>query len=168
MLLSQIPIHPAMVHFPIALITIALLYELLNFIVRKKEFEIVSKWVLLFGAIGAVFAVISGLLAETSAEHTEAAHQIIEMHKLIGILVTITAIILSAWRIFVKETLFYKYRIIYVVLFILVFIFMGIGASLGGKLVYEYGVGVKKEIFMKAVEVKSEKSTHVHEHKHSH
>lgn len=165
-MLAEIPIHPIIVHCPIALITLALFCELLEIIFKKKDFGIVVKWSLLFGAIGALFAFGSGVLAARIVEHNEEIHQVMEHHASAALVVVITSIVLTIWRFLPAENLFNRFRYIFTILLIVLVIFLARAGYLGGKLVYGYGLGVKKSIATPSV---TEGGEQKHEgHKHSH
>ena len=53
-------LHPSVVHFPIALILLALVVELLAFRWKKAELRWAGMFLLLCGAIGAALAALAG------------------------------------------------------------------------------------------------------------
>lgn len=52
--------HPAIVHFPIALIMVALLLDFLGIVMKKPILHNMAKYNLILGSISAVFAIASG------------------------------------------------------------------------------------------------------------
>lgn len=166
-MLAEIPIHPIIVHCPIALVTLALFCELLEIIFKKKDFGIVSKWSLLFGTIGAIFAFGSGVLAARIVEHNEEIHQVIEHHAHAALAVVITSIVLTIWRFLPAQNLFNRFRYIFTILLIVLILFLARAGYLGGKLVYECGVGVKKTTITTPAVIEGGEQKH-EGHKHSH
>ena len=57
--------HPQVVHFPIALLIVALLFEIISYFWRKEEFSLFSLILLTLGTIGAFIALQTG---EAAAE----------------------------------------------------------------------------------------------------
>lgn len=78
-------IHPLIVHFPIALLTIGVALRLIHYFLRKSRFSqatLFSAWVLLFLGVGfAWIAVIAGEAAEDIVGSTLCEPQILERHK---------------------------------------------------------------------------------------
>ena len=90
-------------------------------------------------------------------------HQIMETHETLGLVVLGISIVLSGWR-WVKEITFsQKPWFIFLALLVIMLATMSVGAYLGGRMVYEYGVGGK------AVAVEGVGHEHGHSpHEHSH
>ncbi len=95
-------IHPLIVHFPIALLSSFLLMELLNFFTDKESFRAAATWMLYLGTIGALAAVLAGLWAASTVEHSDEAHKVLLRHRDFGITVLAPSVFLSAWRIYSK------------------------------------------------------------------
>jgi uncharacterized membrane protein len=134
-------LHPLTVHFPIALLLTALLVETLALVGRRPSWHRISLWNLMLGAVGAAAAVITGRLAEETAKHSFAIHQVMSVHERMGYLVLALAVIAAGWRLRVRDRLgVSSRRLVWAVLAIACGI-MVFGAHLGGRLVYEYGVG---------------------------
>jgi uncharacterized membrane protein len=56
-------IHPLLVHFPIALFSTGLFFDLLAELLQKKELEQSGFWCMLMGLVSCLFANTTGLLA---------------------------------------------------------------------------------------------------------
>ena len=54
------PIHPLVVHFPIALLFTSVFFDLLGIITEKKNFRQTAFWLLILGLIGGIVAAIFG------------------------------------------------------------------------------------------------------------
>jgi uncharacterized membrane protein len=136
-------IHPYFVHFPIAILSVGLLWDLLGILLNKESFKNAGWWAQVFGVIAIIITGITGLIAANSVAHSEAAHEIMETHETIGLTVAGVFILLLIWRSFLKTSLPLKklYQTIYLAIGILAVVTMLYGAHLGGKLVYEFGVG---------------------------
>ena len=134
-------IHPITVHFPIALLTAAFLVESLALILRRPEWSRVSLWCLGLGTLGAAVAVLSGRQAMAAAKHSFEIHPIMELHERIGYAVLIGAALLLAWRLAARGSMGPRPRWAAWVMLAVVCGTMAFGAHLGGRLVYEFGVG---------------------------
>ena len=136
-------LHPAIVHFPIALLIIAGLFAVLSLFTKKELFREIAFWNLLLGVIGAIGAVLTGLIEEQSLVHNDEVHQVLTKHKFNGVGILILSFALLTW-VWVRKNKFRKSEYIAWVLCLV----LGIAAVfyqgfLGGKMVFEQGAGVK-------------------------
>ena len=88
-------LHPAVVHFPIALVTIAAVLESLQLLRRKPTLHAATPACLIFGALSGMAAVLLGFFLE-DAEGGGAA---IDLHKWVGIASISTAVIAALFLI---------------------------------------------------------------------
>jgi uncharacterized membrane protein len=139
----MIALHPAIVHFPIALLSIAAFFAALSLFVKKEFFREVAFWNLLLGVIGAIAAVLTGLIEEQNLAHNEDIHRILIKHKFTGFGILILSFALLTW-IWVRKNQFGKKEYMLWVAFLLLstgmIFYQGF---LGGKMVFEQGAGVK-------------------------
>lgn len=133
-------VHPLLVHFPIALILAAWLMDLLGIAARRPLFRRVSTFNLGLGVAGAAAAILSGLKASEIAKHSFEIHEVMELHQKMGIIVGIWAGILFLWRLLKPEPLAVVTALRFA-LFTLLVGALAFGSHLGGRLVYEFGVG---------------------------
>lgn len=138
------PIHPKLVHFPVALIITAFMFIVLAiFFTKKRELFIqLTFWNLAIGTLSSIIALITGLLEESKLVHNNAIHEIMETHKLLGIIVLAVATVLLIWLgLRIKKMKINEIYFFAVILFMLSST-LGYTAHLGGKMVYEEGAGV--------------------------
>lgn len=64
------PVHPMLVHFPIALLSASVFCDLLALRWRQQDCRLVGLYTLFFGLVGALLSVASGALAEEAVEHS--------------------------------------------------------------------------------------------------
>jgi len=77
--LSDFPsLHPLLVHFPIVLLLLAFLTQLLALFVWKKEFSLLTGILLLGGLVGAYL--VSTFFHPHTGELSEAAQQVLDLH----------------------------------------------------------------------------------------
>ena len=134
--------HPFVVHFPLALLAAALVFEALAIIFDSGELSRAGWWNQLLGSLGVFAAVLSGLSAEKSVTLQGSAKEIFGFHEQIAFLVAALFAGLLLWRIGTKTRVPEKPRWIYLALFGAGVALMLYGAWLGGELVYGHGAGV--------------------------
>ena len=74
-------IHPMLVHFPIALLIVGILAEVVGLALKKKFFSDAAFLLLILGAAGAVAAVLSGSNAAEGIEEAGTLKQAVEAHE---------------------------------------------------------------------------------------
>ena len=133
--------HPITVHFPIALLVCAFVIETLALFFKKPAWHRFSLVHLALGALGAVGAVVTGRQAAILAKHSFEIHEVMERHQNVGTFVLSLAVLLVGWRLATQDRLTERSRWAAWALLGLTCGIMAFGAHLGGRLVYEYGVG---------------------------
>src|SRR5688572_7416285 len=93
----MIKLHPAIVHFPIALISIAAVFAVISLFSKKNIFKELAFWNLLIGGLGAMVAVITGLMELKTLVHDDAIHSILEKHEFMGFAILILSLTLLTW-----------------------------------------------------------------------
>ena len=159
--LQELPnIHPIVVHFPIALLSIFLLLDLIGSIFSLSSMRRAAGWFLYIGSVSALLTVAAGFQAAASVPHGATIHAIMETHKNFGIFVASLSVLLSVWRIFSPGFVKGFANFFYQLLSIGLVSAMMLGADLGGLMVYKYGAGVAN--------FKNQGNDHNHDHNHSH
>lgn len=134
-------IHPIMVHFPIALIIIAVCYDLFLIITNRKISPKRGIWLWLIAFITAWIAVGTG------PEHDARGNtNVFEYHQNLADLTTGLTFIVVAYRavfLFKKKDLAKFSLILYCLLSIICAAGILSVGYFGGKMVYDQGVGVK-------------------------
>jgi uncharacterized membrane protein len=138
-------LHPAVVHFPIALTVIAFLLSLAAYVrpshSSAAQLAAAGHFTLWLAAIGAAIAVLFGWLAYNSVNHDDAGHAAMLLHRFWAVPTAISLILLASWDA-------WKYRVHQLIpvpmLFILFLLSQSIAitAWLGGEVVYRHGIGV--------------------------
>jgi uncharacterized membrane protein len=154
-------IHPLVVHFPIALLMTALVLDGLALTLKRQQLHRVALWNLSLGTLGAGAAVWTGYQAAAIAKHTFEIHQVMELHRKLGISTLILGGLVVAWRLWKRDQLGGWARMLTLLIMLVMIGTLGYGAHLGGRLVYEFGVGGS---FGKSQPASIEE----HEHHHSH
>jgi uncharacterized membrane protein len=136
------PVHPMLVHFPIALLSASVLFDLLAQRWRTEEFRTAGFYLLLLGLAGALVSVISGHVAEDAVEHSGVPESVLELHEKLGfatfwLFSGLFALHMAEWWGWIAERPVLRIAIgmgAVVVLFV--------ASYYGGSLVYDYGAGV--------------------------
>ena len=134
-------LHPLVVHFPIALLLTGAGLELLAWIFKRPGLRTVALWNLSLGTLAAGAAVWTGLRAEDVAKHSFEIWQVLELHERLGISTLILGVMVVSWRLARRDQLSDRARFLTRVLMLAMVGTLICGAYLGGRLVYEFGVG---------------------------
>ncbi len=157
----MIPLHPKIVHFPVALLITATVFGILALVFKSKRniFKEVLIWNLALGVAGTIVAIISGLLEEKNLLHNDTIHSIMETHELLGFIFSGIFFALLIWMIVRKLKMKTPEFVSVVVLLIFSSVLLGYSAHLGGKMVYKEGAGV--------IPMESNISHEEHDHNHA-
>ena len=79
-MISVTELHPIVVHFPIALLSVSVVMDVLAALLRRWNLADVATWLLGFGVVGAFVAGVTGNFSERTA-HTYLAGGIINQHS---------------------------------------------------------------------------------------
>ena len=137
----MIPLHPKIVHFPVALLIAATLFIILSLLIQNKRklFLDLGWWNVLLGSAFSLAALISGLAEEKVLVHNNEIHELLEKHELLGYIVTGVFAALTVWLGIRKSRLKLKELILMSVIFLATTSVLAFSAHLGGKMVYEQG-----------------------------
>lgn len=136
--------HPMTVHFPIALLLVAFLFELLALSSKSNPlFSKIGFYLLIAGTLGAVVAVITGNLF--TEEFTGPMGDTKEMHELFANTAMWSAIVASLLRIFmeIKKSTNTSLKLLAFAGLLVTVIAVSIAAYYGGSIVYDYMIPEK-------------------------
>jgi uncharacterized membrane protein len=137
------PIHPMLVHFPIAFWTVAVGAYVWAAAGASEVVAIIAKFANSAGLIIALLAMFAGLFELRSIAPGSQAMQVATWH--IMAMSTVWICFLAAMLLSISTGLDYSAAQVGAVACAgLGFLLMGIGGWLGGRLVYEFGVAVKE------------------------
>lgn len=144
--MNFLPVHPALVHLPIAFILLSVGADLAARLTksepRRAAFRTVGFWSLIAGLAGGVLTIAAGYLDMNRAMLTPETQELVELHETIGWVLGILLVILTGWRWLIWHRGQMTINTAY-----LLGAFLVLGITLfqgwyGGEMVYAYGAGV--------------------------
>jgi uncharacterized membrane protein len=136
------PIHPAIVHFPIALLVLSVLADFFGFVYVSDSLKGAGWWSLLGATIGAGLAVLAGLWDMNREKLKHEAHEQVHKHMYTGFALFAAVAGLTVWRWLIYSNRDYELSWFYLIPALLVVALAFFQGWLGGELVFGYGVGV--------------------------
>lgn len=138
------PLHPILVHFPIALLSTAILFEALGALLGRDFFRPATTWLLGLGVLGGILATVAGFWNEEAAEAAGVPETAIERHENLALLTLAVFAVLLGMRwlrgrrwIPERPAVFFSIALVGLAL-------LGATGYFGGDLVYRYGAGVER------------------------
>jgi uncharacterized membrane protein len=119
----------------------AVFLDLTALALKQSGLHRIALWNLALGTLGAGAAVLTGLQASEVAKHTFEIHRVMELHKRLGITTLILGSLAIAWRLWKRDRLARWARVVTLLGMLAMAVTLAYGAHLGGRLVYEFGVG---------------------------
>lgn len=137
------PLHPIVVHFPIALLPLSVAADLVGFFANIPSLSHTGWWTLLGAAGGAVVTVAAGLFDMSRATLSEDVHHRVHRHMYIGLVLLTLILGLAIWRglLFTRGLVV---PMLYLDLAVLTVALAALQGWLGGELVYRDGVFVQQ------------------------
>ena len=134
------PLHPAIVHFPIALVVTSILFDLLGRGFNKESLRGAAFWCLLGALLGGAAAAASGYF-DYSRDALGDTTRYVQFHMYVGLVLIASVIALTVWRwrIFARAN---TTPILYLLVALLVAGLTLFQGWYGGEMVSSQGVGV--------------------------
>ena len=153
-------LHAALNDLPIALLLVAVLFDLLAVATKRQSFRQIGIWTMLVGAVGGAVAVLSGLQAEEDISHGDAVHRVMETHEQLGLITLGVFGVVTLWRIVRERRMGALERALSLILSIGGVGFLVATGVYGGKLVFEHAAGIPTEV----LQAELQERTKDHEH----
>jgi uncharacterized membrane protein len=137
------PLHPSVIHFPIALSLVGVLLDLVSRHRKARILEPGGAALMLFAAAGAVVAVLSGDAAHDEAVVPPVAAALVGRHEALGEIAMWLLIAVAAVRLAMAIRGYFRgvAAWAYLVLAAAVAVVVSYQGHLGGQLVFRHGVG---------------------------
>jgi uncharacterized membrane protein len=137
-------LHPLIIHFPIGLLFISILFYFFAAAKKSKGAELTALSNLIAGTLFSYAAVYSGILAEHAVKPSGLVHDFVELHEKLGFGVAGIFTILSLWGLIAYKRPTGKVIPLFLILLLIGAVVLGIQGFVGGYLVYDAALGVKK------------------------
>lgn len=136
--------HAMLIHFPIALLIIGFLFEIVSLISKREFFKNAAFYLIVLGALGTVASYLSGNAAGEGIEEGPLKAPL-ELHEQAATISLWLTIITAIIYLIISITRYRKswVKIISVVFFAAVIGSIAWTGYLGGQLVYKHGAGVQ-------------------------
>lgn len=131
-------LHPSLVHFPIALLPVAIGADLLARVTGSRRLSTVGKALMPVAAVSAAVSAAAGLVAAVEVKAEGEAEALLVTHRNMNLSLTAVTGLMAAYRMGEEEA-----GAGYLALGLAGLGALSYSAYLGGKMVYEHGVGVK-------------------------
>ncbi len=136
-----IPLHPKVVHFPVALFVSALVFDVLSLVLRKEILHKTAVNMYIFAALTTPIVVRTGLWEE---DRLHLNHPVLNQHELFALRTMWVSLISLPLLWLIKIKIPQYFRLLFLILLIGTVTLVGLTAHNGGRLVYEYAAGVEK------------------------
>lgn len=137
------PLHPAFVHFPIALVVFSFLADLLGKLFNKVSLRSAGWWSLLAALIFGAATAVTGYYDMTRTRAVLGdTFRYVDFHYDVGLVLVGAVIVLTAWRLFVYARRDRSPGIVYLIAALLVMGLTLFQGWYGGEMVYSQGAGV--------------------------
>ena len=140
------PIHPMVVHFPIALLMASVLLDLLAARWHQIGFPEASLYTLIGGLAGAVVSVITGSFAEELVEKSGVPEAALDLHETLGYATLWLFVGLLAIRLGMSRGWLREIPALSIGVGLVGVVILAATGYYGGSLVYEFGAGVARTL----------------------
>ena len=135
------PVHPMVVHFPIALFSTALGLEIASIVFKKDSLHTSALHLYILAALTTPLVVRTGLWEE---ERLSLNHPVLDWHRTFALWTMWVSLMSLPVLWFMSRKCRRCFRIIFVVFLLGVVSFVSLAGYNGGRLVYEYGAGIEE------------------------
>jgi len=138
----QVPLHPMLVHFPIALLFASVLFDVAGKTLSRDSLREGACWLLGLGLAGGIASAIAGSLAEHAAEKAGVSEALIETHETLAYVTLGIMAVLFLFRLLFRNRFGTRAFWTYLVVAALGLVAVSATGHTGGSLVYQHGAGV--------------------------
>jgi len=131
-------IHPFLVHFPVALLTVSFLFDATGTVRQRQDLLANGRRVMIFGYCGILAAIVSGLIAESAQVIGDAGIPVLGDHKQLAFVAVTLYSILVFWRLAAKGNIPERRRWLFWLIYSVSTVTIWITSWFGGILVFVY------------------------------
>ena len=140
------PVHPLVVHFPIALLALSVTADVIAFFAGSDSLRSTGWWSLVGAGLGGALAVLAGLFDMRRADLGEHVHERVHRHMKVGVGLLTAILGLTFWRWTIYKQPGHSVSATYLDCAILTMALAGFQGWLGGELVFSHGVFVERAV----------------------
>jgi len=134
-------LHPKLAHFPIGLFIGALIFETISRLLKKDVFHQTARHMYILAVCLTPLVVKAGLWEE---EKIKMHHPVFERHELFALITMWGSLVSLPILWFIQKKWERYFRLAFAGCLILMVGFVSTAAHYGGRLVYEYAIGVEE------------------------
>ncbi len=135
--------HPILVHFALALFVVSVLLDGAGTVLRKPGWH-AAGWInLVLAAVATVATIGLGMTAEVYLTPTAAAHETLDVHKLLAFTSLAIMLVLLVWRYQLHGRFPVRGAVLYLVVAFTGVAVIGGAGYFGGEMVYRHGAAVR-------------------------
>ncbi|WP_455378488.1 DUF2231 domain-containing protein [Petrachloros mirabilis] len=138
----EVPLHPMLVHFPIALLFVSIFFDIAGRILARDSLREGALWLLGLGLLSGVTGAVAGAMAEDAAERAGIAETLIETHETFAYATLGIMALLLLYRLLLRNRFSPRAFTVYLVVAALGLVAVSATGHTGGNLVYGHGAGV--------------------------
>lgn len=136
-------LHPVLVHFPIALLLLAVALEATGFFIRNERLAWTARLILLLGIVSTLFTFVCGNFAEIWAARSGISQEALEFHEFLATITSWLFVGLTAWRLWMNAQTRRFWRGLWILAATGACILLGFTGHYGAMLVYEHGAAIQ-------------------------
>ncbi len=133
------PLHPALVHFPLALWFIAILWDMVGWWQADPLWWRMGYWCLALGVVASLPAIVAGLLDYLALDPHDPGINVATVHSMV--MMSATAVFGASWVVRTQTGSTQAPSMWAFTLALIGAVLLAVGGWLGGTLVYRYGIG---------------------------
>jgi uncharacterized membrane protein len=160
--------HALLTAFPVALLTVAVLFEIASIVLKKDALRRTGFALLLVGTLGAGAAVLAGLQAEETVAHGGPAHELMEHHEQLALITLGTFAVVALWRLVRERKMGSAERFVVLLLSLGGLLSLSFTGHHGGQLVFEHAAGIPDSTLTTILQARATKHEHAPGQEHDH
>jgi uncharacterized membrane protein len=136
------PLHPALVHLPIAFVVLSFVADLVGKMTRRESLRLLGFWCMVAALLGGVATIAAGYFDYHRAALTPETQSFVEVHLRVGWTIAACLVALTIWRWRIRQQARRVVTMPYLIASFLLFSLTMFQGWYGGEMVYSAGAGV--------------------------